>query len=165
MLTYLATAAMTLTINGVAAEHYAARAAELVSCEGVVAPPVIAWTGAPAGTRGFAVTLFDPDAPTDSGWWHWTVINLQGSTKRIGGANASVGTTLRNDDGDLAYGAPCPPRGQVHRYRLVVRALDVAELPLTSASTPATASFLARQHTIAFAEAVLPIVRGPAKTP
>jgi Raf kinase inhibitor-like YbhB/YbcL family protein len=107
--------------------------------------PALSWTGAPEGTRGFALTCFDPDAPTGSGFWHWVVVNLAPSVSGLPAGAGSGGTVglpegalqTRTDFGSVGYGGPCPPVGDhPHRYVFTVHALDVAALPV-AADTPA----------------------------
>lgn len=125
--------------------------------------PSLAWSGYPVATKGFALTVFDPDAPTPSGFWHWVVANLPNSTTSVpadAGRAASVGgtgarlpagsLTLRNDFGAPAFGGAAPPPGDVaHRYFFVVHAVDVDVLDLDAATTPAVLSFNLAFHTLA----------------
>lgn len=105
-------------------------------CSGGNVSPQLAWHGAPAGTRSYAITLFDPDAAGD-GWWHWLVTDIPATITRLtagaGGASASLPHGARawpTDFGTLAYGGPCPPPDDdAHHYELSVYALDVARLP------------------------------------
>lgn len=85
-------------------------------CTGGNQSPDLAWTGAPAGTKAFAVMLYDPDAPTGSGWWHWVAFNLPGDTTALAaGASGSAmpaGTIeARSDYGTPGFGGACPPPG------------------------------------------------------
>jgi len=125
--------------------------------------PALAWSGQPDGTRGFAVTLFDPDAPTPSGFWHWAVAGLDATVTALprgagaaGGAGLPAGAfMLRNDYGDAAYAGAAPPPGdQEHRYYLVVHAIDVDRLDLDASVTPAVLSFHLAFHTLARAVVV-----------
>lgn len=108
-------------------------------CSGENKSPALRWSGAPAGTRSYAVTVYDPDAPTGSGWWHWFVINipagvsaLEPDAGAVGGANLPTGASqVRIDYGVNGWGGVCPPEGDPpHRYVFTVYALDVARLPL-----------------------------------
>ena len=108
-------------------------------CTGGNRSPALAWKDAPAGTRSFAVTIYDPDAPTGSGWWHWGVFNLPASTSGLpAGAGDPAKPNLpagavqnRTDFGTSGYGGPCPPQGdKPHRYIVTVHALKVESLPL-----------------------------------
>lgn len=108
-------------------------------CSGENKSPALKWSGAPAGTRAFAVTVYDPDAPTGSGWWHWMVINippevteLAADAGAVGGANLPRGASqARIDYGLNGWGGVCPPPGDApHRYIFTVHALkDRIEVP------------------------------------
>ena len=105
-------------------------------CRGGNISPQVAWHGAPPGTRSYAVTVFDPDAPGGAGWWHWIVLNLPPETPGLpegasgGGALPTGAVQARSDWGRARYGGPCPPPGTVHRYVLTIYALDAAQLPV-----------------------------------
>lgn len=101
-------------------------------CSGKNRSPAVTWSNAPGATKSFAVTMYDPDAPTGSGWWHWIVYNIPASATSLAeGAGVARSTTLprgslqaRNDYGVHAYGGPCPPEGdRPHRYIVTVFAL------------------------------------------
>lgn len=124
-------------------------------CRGDNVAPHLQWRGAPAGTRSFAVTVFDPDAPTGHGWWHWFVLDLPASVAELpeGGALPSPAHALRNDFGDAGWGGPCPPPGdRPHRYVFTVYALDVAKLPVAGGASPAAAGKALDAHVLAKAE-------------
>jgi Raf kinase inhibitor-like YbhB/YbcL family protein len=119
-------------------------------CTGRNVSPELSWSGAPAGTRSYAVTIYDPDAPTGSGWWHWLIFNIPaGATGLAAGAGdpakgvAPAGTVQsRTDYGTLGYGGPCPPPGdKPHRYVLTVFALKVERLELDASSSGALVGF------------------------
>jgi Raf kinase inhibitor-like YbhB/YbcL family protein len=125
-------------------------------CGGKNVSPQLAWRDAPAGTQSFAISCFDPDAPTGSGYWHWVVFNIPGSTTRVdAGAgesdSPSGGRTGYNDFGINKYAGPCPPKGdEAHRYIFTVYALDVSKLEGASEKTTgATMNFLMRGHVLA----------------
>lgn len=123
--------------------------------------PQLAWSGFPAATRSFVVTMYDPDAPTPSGFWHWAVADLTADVTFLdAGAGAAEDSELpdnafhvANDLRITAYvGAAPPPGTGRHRYYIAVNALDlpsVAALGVTAESTPAALSFSILQHTIA----------------
>jgi Raf kinase inhibitor-like YbhB/YbcL family protein len=107
-------------------------------CTGENHSPELSWRNAPPDTRGFAVTVFDPDAP-GRGWWHWAVAGIPPTVNHLP-ANASASGYLksigaieaRNDFGDDGYGGPCPPPGKAHRYIVTVWALRTQDLRLAS---------------------------------
>jgi Raf kinase inhibitor-like YbhB/YbcL family protein len=129
-----------------------------MGCTGKNLSPALEWKGAPAGAKSFAVTVYDPDAPTGSGFWHWVVFNLPGSTTRIAtGAGdparhlMPAGATQNiTDFGKPGYGGPCPPAGdKPHHYVFTVYALDVPQLDIPAGSTPAFVGFNIHGHTMA----------------
>ena len=125
-------------------------------CGGKNVSPQLSWTGAPAGTKSFAVTCFDPDAPTGAGYWHWLVCDIPASiTSLDAGAGESTspgsGKSGFSDFGLNKYGGPCPPKGDdAHRYIFTVYALDVPKLEgATDKTTGSTMTFLMRGHVLA----------------
>lgn len=112
-------------------------------CNGGNLSPALNWQHAPAGTRSFALTVFDPDAPTGKGWWHWLVYDISVSVNFMP-AGAGVNTTVpagakqgRNDFGEHAYGGACPPVGNgTHRYVFTVYALKVDRLDVGTDASP-----------------------------
>ncbi len=119
-------------------------------CDGGNIAPRLSWTGVPEGTKSFAVTAYDPDAPTGSGWWHWFVVNIPAGAE---GVSPSVpldttATQLRNDYGASGFGGACPPEGEVHRYQFTVHALSTV-LNLDTNATNALAGFMVNANSIA----------------
>ncbi|KVC67535.1 YbhB/YbcL family Raf kinase inhibitor-like protein [Burkholderia stagnalis] len=103
-------------------------------CKGANRSPQLSWRNPPPGTRGYAITMFDPDAP-GHGWWHWAVASLPASVTSVpADASASglmrrIGASeARNDFGIDGYGGPCPPPGKPHRYVITVYALKSTDL-------------------------------------
>lgn len=129
-------------------------------CHGGNVSPALAWDRPPAGTRSFAITMFDPDA-AGGGWWHWAVFDIPArvSSLQAGAGDPAkhllpAGTTqVRNDFGTLGYGGPCPPAGPLHHYRLVLYALRVATLGLDASASPAQVA--AKAQASALAEAAI----------
>ena len=126
-------------------------------CSGQNRSPVLQWRGAPEGTRSFAVTVYDPDAPTGSGWWHWFVVDLPADTAQLAahaGAQGGAGLPaparhIRNDYGAHAWGGMCPPPGdKPHRYIFTVVALDVDRLDIPDDASAALAGFMVHAHTL-----------------
>jgi Raf kinase inhibitor-like YbhB/YbcL family protein len=118
--------------------------------------PQLSWSGFPEGTKSFAVTVYDPDAPTASGFWHWAVANLPASVTELP-AGAGDGSdlpgdalTLVNDAGQRRYIGAAPPAGHgPHRYYVAVHAVDVDKLDLPEDASPAYLGFNLFQHAIA----------------
>ncbi|MCV7412898.1 hypothetical protein AWC05_12395 [Mycobacterium florentinum] len=118
--------------------------------------PQLSWSGFPAQTRSFAVTVYDPDAPTASGFWHWAVANLPVDVTELP-ADAGDGRELPggaqqlvNDAGMRRFiGAAPPPGHGPHRYYVAVHAVDVDKLDLTEDASPAFLGFNLFQHAIA----------------
>ena len=119
--------------------------------------PALVWEGFPAGTRSFVVSCFDPDAPTPSGWWHWTVVDLSPTATSLPeGAGTSdlmldgAAFHLRNDFGNHSWNGPHPPAGDGdHRYVFAVAALDVDSLELEDDAPPTVAAAQVSQHCLA----------------
>lgn len=121
-------------------------------CEGENQSPQLSWSGAPEGTKSFAVTMYDPDAPTGSGWWHWNVVNIPASVTSIA-QNASTINNLpqgaleiKNDYGSAGFGGACPPPGEVHRYIVTVYALGTDSLDLPENPSNALVGFMTRAN-------------------
>jgi Raf kinase inhibitor-like YbhB/YbcL family protein len=107
------------------------------TCTGDNISPSLSWSDAPKDTKSFVVTVYDPDAPTGSGWWHWVVINIPASTtsipKNAGDPKANLmpagAIQTRTDFGAPGWGGPCPPKGdKPHHYHFTVYALDEDKL-------------------------------------
>lgn len=127
-------------------------------CKGENKSPALAWKGAPAGTKSFAVTVYDPDAPTGSGWWHWTVFNIPPSVTALpegagSGAGLPAGAVQgRTDFGSAGFGGACPPAGdKPHRYVFKVFALKTDKIDLDSNASGALVGFMLNANKLATA--------------
>jgi Raf kinase inhibitor-like YbhB/YbcL family protein len=127
--------------------------------------PHLAWEDAPAGTKSFVVTAYDPDAPTGSGWWHWVVVNLPAATKELAeGAGSAKGKLpkgalqTRTDFGMPGYGGAAPPPGPAHRYIFTVHALKVERLDVDENASAALVGFMT--HANSLGKATLTVTYG-----
>jgi hypothetical protein len=120
-------------------------------CSGENKSPELKWSGAPKDTKSFAVTMYDPDAPTGSGWWHWVVINIPADVNELAAnAGTSDSTTLpkgamqgRTDFGVSAWGGVCPPQGdKPHRYIFTIYALKTDKLDIPKDATAALTGYM-----------------------
>lgn len=134
-----------------------AQVSGVMGAGGEDASPHLSWTGVPEGTKSFAVTVYDPDAPTASGFWHWAVFNLPASTTELpSGAGSADGAKLpagavqlKNDGGMVGYVGAAPPAGHgVHHYYTVVHAVDVESLDVPAEGSCAYLGFNLFSHTL-----------------
>ena len=129
-------------------------------CEGGNVSPALEWSGAPAGTKSFAITMYDPDAPTGSGWWHWVVYNIPAATGSLpaGAGDAKKGLMPkgavqgRTDYGSVGYGGPCPPPGKPHHYNFRLYALKVPKLEVPEGASAALIAFNVRAQALGEAQ-------------
>jgi Raf kinase inhibitor-like YbhB/YbcL family protein len=136
--------------------------ANIFGCSGGNQAPRLRWSGAPAGTRSFAVTMFDPDAPTGSGFWHWLTWDIPAGVTSLDSALPAGAVSGTNDAGLTGFLGPCPPPGdRTHRYQLTVFALDVPSLGLPATTRGTVVAFSMRLHIIAFGR-LTPTFRQPA---
>lgn len=139
-------------------------------CTGENRSPELHWRGAPAGTKSYALTVYDPDAPTGSGWWHWVVVDLPATTTSLpANAGAADGHALpapamqiRTDFGTSGFGGACPPQGdKPHRYIFTVHALKVDALGLPPDATAALAGFMIHANSLGKAQLTVRYGRNP----
>lgn len=135
-----------------------AQFSDIMGCTGKNLSPDIHWSNAPKGTKSFVVTVYDKDAPTGSGWWHWVVIDLpadanalaagagSGKAKLPGGARMTP-----TDMGMPGYLGACPPEGPEHDYTITVKALGIDKLPVPDNATPAMVGFVSNMNALATA--------------
>ncbi len=123
--------------------------------DGGNASPQLTWENAPEGTKSLVVTMYDPDAPTGSGWWHWIVIDIPASaTELVSGAGSGQAALppgalqTRNDFGFAGFGGAAPPPGASHRYIFTVHALDVEKLELDPLASGAMVGFMIYMHSL-----------------
>lgn len=128
-------------------------------CTGGNISPALSWSGAPSTTKSFALSMYDPDAPTGSGWWHWVVFNIPAGTTSLPKDAGDVKKRLmpkgaiqsRTDFGSNGYGGPCPPPSDPpHHYHITVFAVDVDKLPdaKSDAASAALVGFDLHFHTL-----------------
>jgi Raf kinase inhibitor-like YbhB/YbcL family protein len=134
-------------------------------CVGGNVSPALNWSGAPPGTKSFAINMLDPDAPTGSGWWHWVVFNIPPGTTSLPKDAGNLkkkklmpkgAIQSRTDFGTGGYGGPCPPAGdKPHRYQITVFAVDVDKLPFAKNDKASAAAVGFDLHFHAIAKATL----------
>jgi len=127
-------------------------------CGGGNRSPHLRWEGAPPETKSFALTCFDPDAPTGSGFWHWVVVNIPPTVTELpldagnpaGGKLPAGALQMRTDFGKPGYGGPCPPQGDhPHRYFFTIHAVSMEKLPVTADTSAAVVGFYLHFNTLA----------------
>lgn len=118
-------------------------------CTGQNLSPQLSWSGAPQGTKSYVITMYDPDAPTGSGWWHWVLANVPTTVSELKeGAGSTPGQLppgtleVRGDTGQPGFLGACPPVGQTHNYVITVHAIKVDKLELPPTVTPAMLGFM-----------------------
>ncbi|MEY2848014.1 MAG: hypothetical protein RI885_679 [Actinomycetota bacterium] len=143
-------------IDGAPLSH--AQVSGIMGPGGDDASPQLSWSGFPPQTKSFAITVFDPDAPTASGFWHWAVIDVPVTTTTLEtGAGDDSGSglpqgavQLRNDAGTARYIGAAPPAGHgPHRYYVAVHAVDVDSLGIDDTAAPGYLGFNLFSHTLA----------------
>ncbi|OEK07817.1 kinase inhibitor [Flavivirga aquatica] len=132
-------------------------------CTGKNQSPQLSWKNAPKGTKSFAVTMYDPDAPTGSGWWHWLVFDIPSKVNELvaNAGNVKLNLTPKGtiqsitDYGANGYGGPCPPEGHgLHQYIITVYALKTDKLGLNETTNPAVVGYYLWNNTLAKASIV-----------
>ncbi len=132
-------------------------------CTGRNISPELKWSNAPKGTKSFAVTLYDPDAPTGSGWWHWVMFNIPANVTELKTGAGDLAKKLApagsvqsmTDYGKPGFGGACPPAGdKPHGYIFTVFALDVPKLDLGQNANAALVGFMLNSHAIAKASLI-----------
>ncbi|WP_130736213.1 YbhB/YbcL family Raf kinase inhibitor-like protein [Flavobacterium sp. J27] len=133
-------------------------------CSGDNVSPQLFWENAPKGTKSYAITMYDPDAPTGSGFWHWVVFDIPTNTKELvsNAGNPSLnlvpkGTIQsKTSYGANGYGGPCPPEGHgIHTYIITIHALKIDKLGLDQNTNPEIVGYYLWQNTIEKASIVM----------
>ncbi len=127
-----------------------------MGCSGANQSPELAWHNPPAGTKSFVVTVYDPDAPTGSGWWHWVVYDIPADAKGLPKGAGGEGGQLpagakqgRTDFGKPGFGGACPPPGdKPHRYVFTVYALKADKLEVPDDASPAMIGFMTKANAL-----------------
>ncbi|MCG3703214.1 YbhB/YbcL family Raf kinase inhibitor-like protein [Aliarcobacter butzleri] len=128
-------------------------------CSGENISPELSWKDAPKGTKSFAITVYDPDAPTGSGWWHWVVFDIPSNKTTLasgfGNSDSKEAIQSITDYGKTGFGGACPPVGdKAHRYIFTVYALDIETLGLDKNTNAATVGYYINSHSIAKASII-----------
>jgi len=127
-------------------------------CTGENTSPQLAWSNPPEGTKSFAITMYDPDAPTGSGWWHWLAFDIPSDINELVKNAGNVESKLMpaeviqsiTDYGGYGYGGPCPPENHgIHQYIITIHALKVDKLGLDKNTNPAVVGYYLWNNTIA----------------
>jgi Raf kinase inhibitor-like YbhB/YbcL family protein len=133
-------------------------------CTGENTSPQLSWTNAPEGTKSFAITMYDKDAPTGSGWWHWVVFDIPANVHDLAANAGNIAAELAPDGaiqsltnyGVAGYGGPCPPEGHgLHQYVITVHALKIDKLGLDENTNPAIVGYYLGNNTLAKASIVM----------
>ena len=170
MRTLLVLAALSLASPAAAADKFTLKSADIkpggtlgeqqvfngFGCTGANVSPELSWENAPKDTKSFVVTIYDPDAPTGSGWWHWVVYDIPATAKGLPQGAGSGKAPLpegaaqgRTDFGTPGFGGACPPPGdKPHRYIFTVFALKTDKLDVPADASPALIGFMTRANAI-----------------
>jgi len=118
--------------------------ANVFGCKGGNISPELSWRDAPQGTKSYAVTMYDPDAPTGSGWWHWVAFDIPAGVTELkaGGPLPEGAVSGKADAGNNAYTGACPPPGSAHRYVITIKALKLEKLGLDGNASAALVGFM-----------------------
>ena len=145
----------TLESNDIKGQLTKAQEFNSFGCSGENKSPELHWSNAPKETKSFALSIYDPDAPTGSGWWHWIVVNIPTKTTQIKTDASALKTLPKNsietmtDFGASKFGGACPPKGdKAHAYVVTLYALDTDKLDVTAKSDSALVGYMIHSHTI-----------------
>ena len=157
--TFVFASSLTLSSNDITQGKLMSKAQEFngFGCLGEDLSPHLKWSGAPKGTKSFAITAYDPDAPTGSGWWHWQIVNIPETVTELASGAGNTEKDLKpkgsmqitNDYGSRGFGGACPPSGHgIHRYRFTIHALSVEKLELPENASGALSGYMINSNTI-----------------
>ena len=153
----------TLSSNDVGGQATLQQVFNGFGCTGANISPQLSWQHAPEGTKSFAVTMYDPDAPTGSGWWHWLAFDIPATVNELPSGAGTPGKSgmpagviqSRTDYGSPGYGGPCPPEGHgPHQYLVTVYALSTDKLGLDAEASPAVVGYTLNSKKLAKASIV-----------
>jgi Raf kinase inhibitor-like YbhB/YbcL family protein len=133
-----------------------------MGCKGENISPQLSWENPPEGTQYYAITMYDKDAPTGSGFWHWVVFNIPANVKELRSNAGDISKGLMpadavqgmTDFGKPGYGGPCPPAGPSHQYLITVYALK-GKIELDKNAMPAVVGFYLNANMLARASLVM----------
>jgi hypothetical protein len=122
-------------------------------CLGENKSPQLSWSGAPSGTQAYAIMVYDPDAPSGSGWWHWQAVNIPAEVTSTPAGNGKLkykgAINVVNDFGQEGFGGACPPQGHgIHRYQFTIYALS-KKLDLPPDASGALTGYMVKAHSLA----------------
>ena len=157
--TLAGTDSLTLTSKDISHKAFMPKAQEFngFGCSGDDLSPHLSWSGVPEGTVAFALTVYDPDAPTGSGWWHWQLVNIPADVTSLprGAGDSSKhlapkeSVQIQNDYGIKGFGGACPPKGHgTHRYQFTLHALS-KKLDLPADASGALTGYMINAHSLA----------------
>lgn len=153
----------TLTSNNLGGQSSQKEEFNGFGCEGENTSPQLSWANPPEGTESFAISMFDPDAPTGSGWWHWVVFNIPKHMNKLETNSGNIDLNLMpkeviqsiNDYGFKGFGGPCPPTDHgYHEYKISIFALKTKSLNLDENTNPTVVGYNIWLNTIAKASLV-----------
>ncbi|RSO36898.1 MULTISPECIES: YbhB/YbcL family Raf kinase inhibitor-like protein [Acinetobacter calcoaceticus/baumannii complex] len=153
--THLSAAEFQLKSSDITANKFMKKDQEFqgFGCEGGNKSPQLSWSGAPSGTKAYAIMAYDPDAPSGSGWWHWQAVNIPLEVTSIssgtGHFNNKDVIEIKNDYGQTGFGGACPPKGHgIHHYQFTVYALS-QKLDLPPNASAALTGYMVKAHSLA----------------
>lgn len=154
----------TLQSNDVGGQATTAQVFNSFGCTGKNTSPQLQWANAPQGTKSFAITMYDKDAPTGSGWWHWVMFDIPTNVMQLKAGAGKADTIIApkgsiqslTDFGGTGYGGPCPPEGHgFHQYVITVYALKNEKLGLDKKATPALVGYYLNANAIEKASIIM----------